>query len=786
MRISTKIGIAIAFILLAAGMFAGISGYLLSQIRHEEIRLNRLNMVSRAVSNMIIGASVFNDKTSSSPYIEGTVSEIRVALAELIEMTSAENELTDLERLKKQVEVYSDWLRELVKSKQFIAALDREVHRDVVLVGADSLKLNTHLSEILNEINTSDSANEVVGRSPVELENLKIILNENALLWGWLNRAISVIDRQLLLDNDLSRFQVNFDIARRQYEPRIRKLSEIAQSVSIPGLNQYVQKLTKIEQGLRVVSVEFALASEVENGASDRLDNYGERLREMTNRLILKSEDRAKEQAKRMSLFFWTASISLFVCAVIGTLWLSFSISRPLDDLARNFSYVASGNFDLKIPAHGKSELDDLARAFNHMTEKLQKSYTEVEERVSKRTKELQLTTQRAKKLASAAQEANMAKSAFLATMSHEIRTPLNSIIGFSEMLQDSPLSDEQRSDLSAVRSSGGILLGLINDILDLSKIEAGKVNLEITQVHLAELIEEASSLFQLQCREKCLSLHLDIKPEIRDLLIDTDRTRLYQILNNLIGNAVKFTKEGEITLSAWREDKDEREGPRFYFSVQDTGIGIHEDKLLDIFAPFTQADSSTTRKFGGTGLGLTISKRIVEMLDGQIHVKSEVDKGSQFTFFIRSAASEDAAMQVSVDEISEDFSFINQPKVLVVEDDPNNYKLAHRILDRFGIESEWAKDGRAAVDCVKREDYDLIFMDLQMPHLDGIEATYEIRDVCTNRPQPYITALTANALDESREACLLAGMQDFVTKPVSKDSIKAALIRYKKKTYRV
>jgi signal transduction histidine kinase/CheY-like chemotaxis protein len=781
MRISSKIGIAVAFILVIAGMFAGISGYMLSDLRQEEIRLNRLNVVSRAISNMIIAVSVFNDQTTSSAYVEGTVSDIRVALDELIEMSS-QSELAELQRLKTQVEAYSDWLDELFNSKQFIATLDRDVHRDVVLIGADSLKLNNKLTAILSDIAPSEDVDNAVD----ELDELKTILEENALLWGWLNRAISVIDRQLLLDNDPSRFQVNFDIARRQYEPRISKLRELAGRVTIPDFNEYIEKLTKIEQGLRVVSVEFALAAGVEQGASDRLEDYGERLREMTNRLILKSESRIQDKTKSISVFYWVASITLFVCSVGGTFWLSFSISRPLNDLARNFSYVASGNFDLKIPAHGKSELDDLARAFNHMTEKLQKSYTEVEERVSMRTKELQLTAQRAKKLASAAQEANMAKSAFLATMSHEIRTPLNSIIGFSEMLQDSPLSDEQRGDLSAIRNSGGVLLGLINDILDLSKIEAGKVNLEITQVHIAELVEEAASLFQFQCRDKDLLITLNIKPEVESLCIDTDRTRLYQILNNLIGNAVKFTQAGEITISAWCEDHHESEGPRYYFSVQDTGIGIPEEMLIDIFAPFTQADSSTTRKFGGTGLGLAISKRIVEMLDGQIHVTSALGVGSQFTIYIRNNTPEGTQAYSEEDGDSEDFSFSSYPKVLVVEDDPNNYKLAQRILDRFGLESEWAKDGRAAVECVKHADYDLIFMDLQMPHLDGIEATYEIRDICSNRPQPYIAAVTANALDDSRDACLLAGMQDFVTKPVSRESFRAALIRYQKKTYRV
>jgi CheY-like chemotaxis protein/two-component sensor histidine kinase len=350
-------------------------------------------------------------------------------------------------------------------------------------------------------------------------------------------------------------------------------------------------------------------------------------------------------------------------------------------------------------------------------------------------------------------------------------------------MLQETKLDEEQLSDLASIRSSGNILLELINDILDLSKIEAGKVHLELSSVNLEEIVEEVASIFTLSAEKKGVDLRVEISDSVREL-IHSDRIRLQQVLNNLVSNAVKFTSHGSIIIKLWSEEAVSG-SRRHFFSVSDTGIGIPEDKIEDVFMAFTQADSSTTRKYGGTGLGLAISRRIVEMLGGEISVRSELMQGTTFTFYIEEAPSEDSdgslAAQPAV--TGEELRFDPPPRILVVEDDPTNHKLTTKILSRFGLKADWAKNGREAVEMVLKESYELIFMDLQMPELDGIGATYEIREELPVQGQPYIMALTANALGETREACQDAGMDDFVTKPVTVDEIKRALMRYTNRT---
>ena len=774
MRISTKILIAVSCSLLAFTLFVGMSRYSIAEVRSQEQRLTQLNVVSRELSNVVIGNRIFQDRMTGEDYVQSSLGNSR----EILDRLSVDAEVYEVETFADmitRIEEYETVFKRLVQSKQFLADLDANVREGVVRFGAHSLAIQEYL-HARHEDSRRRFREEA--KESVDLESLELFINANGYVWGWLNRAIGVIDRDLLLENDLERFRGNFEIARQTYEAKYLELEALSETLELEPLDVYLESMRIVIEDLRSVAVEFTAAAQVERESAELLENHGMLLREKVDHLILNCQERSDQQGANLSLLFWVSVVVLFVGAIGMGVWFTLGVSRPISRLARNFNAVAGGDFDLQVPAAGKSELDDLARAFNDMTDKLRRSYSGVEEEVRQRTKELQLATARSKKMAELAREANLAKSDFLATMSHEIRTPLNSIIGFSEMLQDTPMDEEQLQDLEAIRNSGGILLDLINEILDLSKIEAGKVQLATSLVDLKCMITEVVGLFRVNADRKGIAIHVDLSDDIGEAIC-SDRTRLQQLLNNLLSNAVKFTSEGEIRVRAWVEDRGEPEGPRYYISVSDTGIGIPKDKIDDVFLAFTQADSSTTRQYGGTGLGLAICYRIVEMLDGEIVAQSRLGHGSTFTFYCRNWADQmqDVLEDKAVTERELDLP--TSTRVLVVEDNPLNYKLTQRILSRHELHPVWARDGHEAIRQVESLDYDLIFMDLQMPDMDGLEATYTIREMCMNRPQPYISALTANALDESRDACEMAGMQDFITKPVSGDSLKAALLRY-------
>jgi len=423
--------------------------------------------------------------------------------------------------------------------------------------------------------------------------------------------------------------------------------------------------------------------------------------------------------------------------------------------------------------------LEVLARVRTHL--ELKQHRDNLEKLVMLRTMDLQKANKNLRQAKEAAEAGIIAKNSFLANMSHEIRTPLNGVIAAAELAQNEELSPKVDKYLHMIDSSAGALLGIINDILDFSKIEAGKLEMEELPFSLGDIFNRLADIFSTNVQEKKIDFAINIDPKV-PLMLTGDALRLQQVLTNLLANAFKFTPAGGIIQVGVQLNDDSQDNLELQFKIKDSGIGIAPEKLQLLFEPFTQADSSTTRKFGGTGLGLTISKHLTEMMAGRLWAESESGAGSTFYFtahFTRPDENTVARLdQEVVADLAKLKSMARGKRVLVAEDNLTNQDIILEILETAGVIVELVNNGQEAVAAVERNPFDLVLMDCQMPILDGYEASQQIHAKPHHAKLPII-ALTAHALKGDREKCLAATMNDFVTKPINQQDLFQAIARF-------
>ncbi len=487
----------------------------------------------------------------------------------------------------------------------------------------------------------------------------------------------------------------------------------------------------------------------------------------------------------------WNLTLSLLALAI--SFVIAFAIARQmlasilaaLGSLTDTAQYVAeSKDYTRQARIYSDDEIGHLGNAFNSMlTEiaerdgQLADQRDHLEDTVQERTQALSLAKE-------AAEAASRAKSTFLSNMSHELRTPMNAIIGMTYMLRRNNQDPGQMDKLGKIDNAANHLLQLLNDILDLSKIDADRMTLEQTAFMVDALTDELASLLAPRAESARLRFILDIDSRLKSLQLLGDPLRLQQILLNLAGNAIKFTERGEVRVVA-RIAEDDGESVLLELSVWDTGIGIAPEAVERIFNPFEQADGSTTRKYGGTGLGLPICQRLVRLMGGEIQVVSTPGAGSVFTFTVRlrraqAAPAESAEMHQS-GVAAEHALRAEFPgcRILVAEDDWVNQEVALELLrEMLGFTVDIAGDGAQALDMAINRRYDLILMDMQMPELDGLGATQAIREIDGYAETPII-AMTANAFAEDRTLCLDAGMNDFIAKPVDPDKLFVIMLKW-------
>ena len=478
---------------------------------------------------------------------------------------------------------------------------------------------------------------------------------------------------------------------------------------------------------------------------------------------------------KNNALIWFLAYFVLLLISGAIQNFLSANIT-PIPEVARITFFIlnlGAGSAGLYLLVSYTSNQEKLAIA------RLNRKQQELE----RKSEGLRVTNVQLAEARVSADTANIAKSDFLANMSHEIRTPMNAIIGMTHLALQTELNDKQKSYIGKALHSAENLLGILNDILDFSKIEANKLELEAVDFQLEAVIDNMITMIKLMAEEKGIQLSVCIDPDVPKSL-NGDPLRLSQTLINLANNAVKFSSQGDsISIKVTLQEETEFDA-RLQFSVQDTGIGITPEQQERLFQPFSQADNSTTREYGGTGLGLVISLKVIQMMDGEIWVESEQDVGSTFTFTVRLKKQQGSLAQISTSDNqsksthNEATARLRGAKILLVDDNDLNQEYVRELLEMVGITVETASNGQEALNLLAKQNFDGVLMDCQMPVMDGYEATRQIRKQEKFKDMPVI-AITANAMKGDREKVLAVGMNDHIPKPFKNDVMYATLAKW-------
>ncbi|WP_419789054.1 response regulator [Mucilaginibacter sp. X5P1] len=526
-------------------------------------------------------------------------------------------------------------------------------------------------------------------------------------------------------------------------EPVIGQLTKISEDLHFKINNGASQK--DIDKSLENIKLINKQLTDMEDGFSYTL---GEGARWLEN-LVLK--------------ILLTLSVTIGTTSILITISVSNGIEKGLKAIINGAKLISKGNLTSRVKVYSQDEIGLLADAFNQMTDKLEQNSLKIirQEESLRLEKERVLASEKVKQL-------------FLMNMSHEIRTPINVVLGFAHLLEDSLIDEEQLEYISMLIKAGNELLVILNDILEFSKIESGDIVVETYPFNLNEMIYAILADIEPQAIEKNIHLNCSVDNKVPGIIWG-DKGRVNQILMKLLSNAIKFTERGEVVIDVCCI-ADYPEYVELEFSIKDTGIGIPVEKQEKIFDYFEQGSVGTGRKFGGTGLGLSIVKQLVKLLDGNIYVNSTPGKGSEFYFrlaFLKYNHQTGQRGPVILNAVNKEEQLIAlKPKVLIVDDNPMNRMLVVKILQKRGFETGTAENGKIAVFKVRNQNYDIVLMDLQMPEMDGYEATRQIRAWQNDKKNIPIIAMTAHTMPGDMEKCFEIGMDDFIPKPFFSDML--------------